>query len=625
MTPGPTPNPVKQNVASTQDFTASLSGVSASGQEVQFVDNSEVWSWRIAPTPDYPSDKITYNASSTAAAGNPPTGWGTASVAGGSVHTPYSVATLTVNISKPGYYHIPIVATVDFQYTDSSGNTQTGHASGEYVTLIEVAAGDFNLSVSPSSVNLPQGGNNSGTNNGGPSTITVSSINGMTGAVSLSISNNPNGISTQFNPNATANITTPNGSDTTHNVSVFVGKSVPVGNYALHVNGVWAPSSSLSVGYYTPLTVTVQKPSLFLVSPKIEPSVSNSGPNNRSVDGSIIVDSVAVWNSSDKTWNGAVVQSGPMFVIAHPTDYADAAHAWTYSNPQYIWDGTGGTPSATTQSYFKTAPTTGTNLPYSVVVGGEPAKGFPVTTTITGTVSENVPLEIVGATNTYTVRWHLPHEPTSGRLADQVGRTKIGDPLKGPIPPGIGAPVSYDVSADDFDIPSYIEPAVGVAKATAAIAGQEEIAGFLELVGAATKLADTHYSKAATTGSAISDPAQWNLACDEYRTFAPDSSSYTDPTTKGFSDFNGGANIQVTTNVPQSLYTPTHDNAGNVTGYVDNHRYCYLYIFKVEKFEDMWYAGDEYDTHGYTKHSPYIRYHKVFGRDPQPYYAQYQK
>ncbi len=106
---------------------------------------------------------------------------------------------------------------------------------------------------------------------------------------------------------------------------------------------------------------------------------------------------------------------------------------------------------------------------------------------------------------------------------------------------------------------------------------------------------------------------------------ASDASSYTDPNTKGFSDFNGGANIQVTTNVPSNLYKPYRDSSGTVIGYVSYRGLCYLYMFKVEKFEDMWYSGDEYNVHGYSGHSPYIRYHKILGRDAQPYYAQYQK
>lgn len=103
VTPGTTPNPVNPNTAVSQKFTASVSGVLASGQEVQIVGQSVNWHWYIAPTQDDTTDKITYNSSSTAAQTNPSTGWGTATAVGTSTNSLNSTGTLSVNISQLGY------------------------------------------------------------------------------------------------------------------------------------------------------------------------------------------------------------------------------------------------------------------------------------------------------------------------------------------------------------------------------------------------------------------------------------------------------------------------------------------------------------------------------------------
>jgi hypothetical protein len=436
MTPGTTENPLNLNQTVQQYLTASLSGTLANGQEVQFVSDSEDWAWNIAPTGDDNTDKITYNASASAGLSSLPTNWGSASVVGTDPtalpSTTSSQATLTVTGNQSGYYHIPIVASVDFQYIDpSTGNQVSGHAFGVINILIVVQAGDFYINVSPSSVTLPEGGNNSGTNNGGPATVTITSQNGMTGNVALSLSNSPIGVSGQFNPDSTVVITTPNSSDDSHNLTLFVGNSTTVGQYPLHVHGDWTPNPSLDVSYYSLLNLTVQKPGVYLTCSEIEPSVSKSGPDNRNSDGSITVDSLAHFNtnlSSGRWYGPGATASNAYNITTTPTLFNDVSDSWTYSNPNYVWiipSSSAGTPTYITQSFLGTGALSSTSVPFGMNLSPDPPSGFPVTTSIQATVTDNLPPENVSATNIYTIRWHLPVEnfgpPTTTPNNDYIG------------------------------------------------------------------------------------------------------------------------------------------------------------------------------------------------------------
>ena len=67
-----------------------------------------------------------------------------------------------------------------------------------------------------------------------------------------------------------------------------------------------------------------------------------------------------------------------------------------------------------------------TTLPYIMAFGGAGVTKFPFTTTITGLVTDNIPNEVVSATNTYAIRWHMVVE-NYGPPATIPNNDYIGD------------------------------------------------------------------------------------------------------------------------------------------------------------------------------------------------------
>lgn len=84
-----------------------------------------------------------------------------------------------------------------------------------------VAEPDFSLAANPSSVSVQQGST-------GTSTITVTPVNGFSGAVTLSASGGPSGVTTSFSPNPTS---------TTSTLTITVPSGTTKGTYTLTVSG----------------------------------------------------------------------------------------------------------------------------------------------------------------------------------------------------------------------------------------------------------------------------------------------------------------------------------------------------------------------------------------------------
>jgi minor extracellular protease Epr len=108
-----------------------------------------------------------------------------------------------------------------------------------YNTVATPPPPDFSLSASPNSLTIQQGLSSS-------STVTVTSLNGFTGAVTLSLSGIPAGATASFSPNPTS---------TTSTLTITVGSSTPTGSYPLTVTGV-----SGSLTHTTTITLTVSAP-----------------------------------------------------------------------------------------------------------------------------------------------------------------------------------------------------------------------------------------------------------------------------------------------------------------------------------------------------------------------------
>jgi hypothetical protein len=107
------------------------------------------------------------------------------------------------------------------------------------VTLNVNSTGDFALSVSPTTLQIPRGGN-------GSDTVTVSALQGFTGAVSLSISGLPSRTSASWNPSTV----TGSGSSV---LTIRVNKPARSGTYNLTITGTYG-----TLVHSIPLTLVVQ-------------------------------------------------------------------------------------------------------------------------------------------------------------------------------------------------------------------------------------------------------------------------------------------------------------------------------------------------------------------------------
>jgi len=126
-------------------------------------------------------------------------------------------STLTVTVStsaSPGTYTLTV--------TGTSG--ALSHTVG--ITLI-VTAPDFSISASPTTLKIVQG-------DSGTSMITITSINGFSAAVSLSISGLPSGVTASFDP---ASVTPPADGSASSTLTVNVGATATAGTYTLVVTG----------------------------------------------------------------------------------------------------------------------------------------------------------------------------------------------------------------------------------------------------------------------------------------------------------------------------------------------------------------------------------------------------
>jgi glucose/arabinose dehydrogenase len=118
-------------------------------------------------------------------------------------------------------------------YTAGNQANNDGNTSGDSINFTFVVvqpsagAGDFNVNVSPSSQVIIPGAS-------GAYTVTVTPINGFTGAVSLAVSGLPAGANASFNP-PTVNIT--DATARTSTLTVTNSGSTPLGSFPLTVTG----------------------------------------------------------------------------------------------------------------------------------------------------------------------------------------------------------------------------------------------------------------------------------------------------------------------------------------------------------------------------------------------------
>jgi len=140
-------------------------------------------------------------------------------------------STLTVTVGAavaPGVYNLTVDGTAAGPLNRSTPLTLT----------VTAAAADYQLSLNPSALSIAQGAST-------PTTAVTITRTNFTGAVTLSLSGAPAGVTGSFNPAA------PTGTSST--LTVTVGASVTPGVYNLMVNGAATGPGARS----TPLTLTV--------------------------------------------------------------------------------------------------------------------------------------------------------------------------------------------------------------------------------------------------------------------------------------------------------------------------------------------------------------------------------
>ncbi len=156
----------------------------------------------------------------------------------------------------------PSVPASTYQMTlvGSSGSDVKNYDFSLQVTAI-IVPGDFGISVSPQSVTAQAGGM-------GTATVTITSINGFAGPVTLSSSGQPSGVSVSFSPSTP---TPPAGGSADSSVSISVANSVQAGSYPLTISG--SGSSSYIIQHSTQLNLQVSSPQDFTIT--VNPSSIN--------------------------------------------------------------------------------------------------------------------------------------------------------------------------------------------------------------------------------------------------------------------------------------------------------------------------------------------------------------
>jgi len=131
-----------------------------------------------------------------------------------------ATSTLTINVDAS-------TATGTYQLTVTGTSGTLEHSVTVSLTVTAPAVPDFSISASPTSLTIIRG-------NSGTSTITVTSLNGFSEAVSLSISGAPTGVTATLSPTS---VTPPPDGSATSALTVSVDATAPTGSFTLIVTG----------------------------------------------------------------------------------------------------------------------------------------------------------------------------------------------------------------------------------------------------------------------------------------------------------------------------------------------------------------------------------------------------
>src|SRR6266487_4572232 len=154
---------------------------------------------------------------------------------GGSASVTLTVS--TSNSTTPGNYSVTV--------TGASGTST--HSVQVGVAVKSGTNPDFFISTNPSSLTILQGSS-------GKSTLTIASLNGFAGTVSMFSMTNPSGLSMSLNP---ANVTLQSGGSANSILTVFTTNGTGLGTYKVTVTGF---SAGLSRSVTLAVTVTSPPP-----------------------------------------------------------------------------------------------------------------------------------------------------------------------------------------------------------------------------------------------------------------------------------------------------------------------------------------------------------------------------
>src|SRR5215472_4184072 len=133
--------------------------------------------------------------------------------------------------------------------------------------------GNFQLSVSPGSLIISQGGSAS-------ATVVVFSLNGFSSATSLTLSGLPSGINASFSPQV---VTPPSGGSAPSTLTFFVSSTAPTGTFNVNIFGTSGGQSQTAQ-----LTLNITVPDFTLaVSPASLTLTQNSNGNAAVTVGSV--------------------------------------------------------------------------------------------------------------------------------------------------------------------------------------------------------------------------------------------------------------------------------------------------------------------------------------------------
>jgi hypothetical protein len=266
--------------------------------------------------------------------------------------------------------------------------------------------------------------------------------------------------------------------------------------------------------------------------------------------GQTVGDSAVSWSSTFSQW------------IADNGFEANAEH---FYNPTYSfsWSGSGTLQAPGISSDYSDQSFANANATF-----GASAKVFPCSSTVNVTAQDGS--DGTRGSASYTVRWHLPYEPTQ-MYQETYDRSIVSSLVAGIYPGQMGLKAA--APEQGFDMSAVFETLGSVS----AMAGQEELAGPLEIIADAAGITKWEYDFPGEAGDQ-----------------------------QGFGSVNSGVNWQVaTTDQSQEYICSTPNIPPSLSGNANGWQYCTMSVNEVLKERTQYWWANAFDANGFTGNSDY--------------------